>query len=312
MIDPQAKSVLNELARRAEARPEPRDAAEKLAQARALTAGLADFSGVAPGMARIDDLVASGPRGTIPLRLYRPTDAGRLPLLVWFHGGGAMAGSLDSHDTPLRQVAAATGWAVGSVGYRLGPENPYPSPHEDCQAATSFLASKAEALGLDPARVVVGGDSIGGLFAATVSRLSRDAGTPRLAGTVMLYPNTDLRPDRQYASLDSEEGNIMTRASMAYENDLYIPTIADRHTPLASPLVADDLSRLPPTLLVVCEHDPLRDEGEAYGERLAAAGVRIERIGLEGLVHAALQMTGRVDAARAIFDKVRQFLDGLT
>lgn len=312
MIHPQAEAVLDELARRAAAQPEPKDAAQKLAQARALTAGIADFSGVAPAMARIETLAAPGPRGPVPLRLYRPGAADRSPLLVWFHGGGAMAGSLDTHDAPLRQLAAATGWSIGSVGYRMGPENPYPAAHEDCLAATAYLATEADALGLDPARVVVGGDSIGGLFAASVSRLARDAGAPRLAGTVMLYPNTDLRPDRPHASLMAEEGKVMTRGQMAYENNLYIPNVADRHTELASPLLAKDLSGLPPSLLLVCEHDPLHDEGIAYGDRLEATGVAIETVRLEGMIHAVFQMAGRIDAANDVVCAVRRFLDGLS
>ncbi len=311
MIDPQAKSVLDELGRRAAAQPDPKDAAEKLSQARTMTAGIADFSGVAPKMAKVETLKAPGPRGPIPLRLYRPTDADPLPLLVWFHGGGAMAGSLDTHDAPLRQLAAATGWAVASVGYRMGPEDPYPAAHEDCLAATTYLAKEADGLRLDPGRLVVGGDSIGGLFAATVARLARDAGGPHLDGTVMLYPNTDLRPKRQHASLVEEEGNVMTRASMAYENDLYIPNIADRETALASPLLAEDLYGLPPTLLVLCERDPLRDEGEAYGQRLASAGVALERVRMDGIIHAVFQMAGRIDAAAEVVSSVRRFLDGL-
>ena len=311
MIDPQAIAVLEELARRAAAQPEPKDAAEKLALAREMTAGIADFSGGAPRMAKVETIEAPGPRGAVPVRLYRPTEADRSPLLVWFHGGGAMAGSLDTHDTPLRQLAVATRWPIASVGYRMGPEYPYPAAHEDCWAATVYLANEADALGLDPARVVVGGDSIGGLFATTVSRLARDAGAPPLAGTVMLYPNTDLRPDRPHASLVAEEGNVMTRASMAYENDLYIPNIADRQTELASPLLARDLSGLRPTLLLVCEHDPLRDEGVAYGDRLAAAGVATETVRMEGMIHAAFQMAGRIDAANGVVLAVRRFLGGL-
>ena len=311
MIDPQAKSVLDELERRAAALPKPTNPAERLAHARALTAGIADFSGTAPDLPKVETIDAHGPRGPIPIRLYRPKPAELLPLLVWYHGGGAMAGSLDTHDTPLRQLTAATGWAIASVGYRKGPEDPYPASHEDCLAATVFLAGQAAALGFVPSRVAVGGDSIGGLFAATVSRLARDAGGPRLVGTVMLYPNTDLRPDRQHASLIEEEGNVMTRASMAYENDLYIPDIAERGTEIASPLLATDLTGLPPTLLVLCERDPLRDEGAAYGDRLVAAGVALERVRMKGMIHAAFQMAGRIDAAAEIVAAVRRFLAGL-
>ena len=308
MLHPQAKSVLDELQRRSAAQPEPADAAERLWQARTMTAGLADFSGDAPAMAATRTIEAPGPRGPIVLRLYRPTATPVLPVLVWFHGGGAMAGSLDTHDTPLRQLAAATGWAIASVGYRIGPEHPYPASHEDCLAAAGFVEKQADALGLDAARLAVGGDSIGGLFAATVARLAMTAHAPRVAAVVMLYPNTDLRPDRPHRSLVSEEGHVMTRASMAYENDLYIPEIADRYSPIASPLLADDLGGLPPALLVTCGHDPLRDEGEAFGEKLEAAGVAVSRTRIDGTIHAVLQMKGRLDAAGEIRTVVKAFL----
>ncbi|MEX6508837.1 alpha/beta hydrolase [Jiella sp. M17.18] len=307
-LDPEAQAVLDELARRQQAQPEPRSDAETLANARAMTNGLADFSGPAAPMAKITDIAIEGAGAAIPVRLYRSTDRPRLPLLVWYHGGGGMAGSLESHHAALAQLAEATGRAVASVGYRIAPEHPYPAPPADCLAATRALIARAAALGCDPARIAIGGDSIGGLFAAHVALSLRNAGTAMPQALVMLYPNTDLRPGRPWSSLTDESGHVMTVESLAYENDLYIPAVADRYSPGASPLLAPDLSGLPPTLLVTSEHDPLRDEGEAFAARLGEAGVAVTHAREQGMIHGFLQMGGWIRRTAALRARIAAFL----
>ena len=229
-------------------------------------------------------------------------------MLVWYHGGGAMAGSLDSHDTALRQLCVGTGRLVASVDYRLAPEHASPAPQEDCIAATRALMARAKEFGCDPARVAIGGDSIGGLFAAVVALALRDAGTPIPERLVMLYPNTDLRPDRDFASLRTESGKVMTQASLDYENGLFVPDPAKRADPIVSPLLAPDLSRLSPTLLVTCERDPLRDEGEALAARLKEGGVSVTRRRFDGMIHGFLQMDGWIPAAKDLRAAVAEFL----
>jgi len=307
MLTTEAKAVLADLARKSAVQIEPADAAQKLAQARALTGSLKDYSGSAPEDVAAEEMTTDGPAGPIPARLYRPGKGGNR-LLVWYHGGGAMAGSLDSHDMALRQLSSATGRVIASVDYRLAPEHISPAPQEDCIAATRALIGCAAELGCDPDRVAIGGDSIGGLFAAVVAIALRDAGEPVPSAVVMLYPNTDLRPDRPFASLDSEAGHVMTRESLAYENSLFVPRVEDRTDPFVSPLLAPDLSRLPPTLLVLCEHDPLRDEGEAFGRRLAEAGVRLEQRLYPGMIHGFLQMEGWIKAAADLRTDIAHFL----
>ncbi|MCQ0988965.1 alpha/beta hydrolase [Jiella marina] len=307
MLTTQAKAVLADLARKSSAQIDPADDAQKLAQARALTGSLADYSGTAPAEVTAEEVELDDLAGPIRVRLYRPGEGGEC-LLIWYHGGGAMAGSLDSHDTALRQLSAATGRVIASVDYRLAPEHVSPAPQQDCIAATRALLARAREFGCDPDRVAIGGDSIGGLFAAVVAIALRDAGEAMPSAMIMLYPNTDLRPDRPFASLDSEAGNVMTRESLAYENTLFVPRVEDRTDPSVSPLLAPDLSRLPSTLLVLCEHDPLRDEGEAFGRRLAEAGVRLEQRLYPGMIHGFLQMDGWIETAADLRTDIAHFL----
>ncbi|WP_062114620.1 alpha/beta hydrolase [Aureimonas sp. AU40] len=307
-IDPEAEAVLREIERAAKGRPDPRNSAEKLAQARSDTASLARFSAPPPASVRIEETEAPGRSGqAIPLRLYRPANGEKL--LLWFHGGGAIAGSLDTHEAPLMALAERTGRVIVSVGYRLAPETRYPGQHEDCLDAARFLVSGA--LGLPAAGWAIGGDSIGGLYAASTARALRREGASLLPeAQVLLYPNTDLRDTRAWPSLRENEGRIMTRDSLRYEADQSVPRHADRLTPVASPLLADDLAGLPCSFLAACEADPLRDEGEAFGRRLDACGVPLTHRRYDGMIHAFLQMNGRIKRADRLMDDIAAFLRG--
>lgn len=307
MLASQAQAVLDDLARKQAVQTAPRDEAQKLAQARAMTGSLTDYSGEAPAGVASEDIAVEGPVGKIPIRLYRPAGTPR-GMLVWYHGGGAMAGSLDSHDVALRQLCAATSRLIASVDYRLAPEHISPAPQRDCIAATRALMARAVEFGCDPGGTAIGGDSIGGLFSAVVALALRDAGALMPARLVMLYPNTDLRPARPFASLKTEAGNVMTEASLAYENTLFVPEPEDRADPVVSPLLSPSLAGLPPTLLVTCEHDPLRDEGEAFAARLGEAGVSVTSRRFDGMIHGFLQMDGWIDAARDLRSSVAGFL----
>ena len=162
------------------------------------------------------------------------------------------------------------------------------------------LRDDAAGLGVDPARLAVAGDSIGGLFAIRLAVMARDAGGPALRLHAALYPNTDLRPKRAFPSLAGEEGNIMTRDSLAREVALCAPDLADRADPRCSPLLEPDLSGLPAALAVTCARDPLRDEGEACATRLRDAGVRVTHARYPSMIHAFLQMGGKIDATRTL------------
>lgn len=291
MLHPFAKEVLEDLDRKSRVQVTSQNDAQKLAQARAMTASLADYSGEPPTDVKTED----GAAGDVGVRFYHPPSKAS-ELLIWYHGGGAMAGSLDSHDVALRQLCEMTRWSIASVDYRLAPEHPSPAPQDDCLAATRELMT------LPYKQFALGGDSIGGMFAIITAMRLRDEGGPRPDAVVALYPNTDLTPTRDFPSLRQESGHVMTRESLEYEHGLFVPDPADRLDPIVSPLHAPDLTNLPPMRIVTCEHDPLRDEGEAMVARLRDAGNDVTHHRLPGMVHGLLQMRGWIDWPSALVD----------
>ncbi|RFC66029.1 alpha/beta hydrolase [Fulvimarina endophytica] len=308
MLKDQAREVLDDLARKSRVQIEPNGEAQTLAQARAMTASMADYSGSAPDSVISEDIEVPGGDGDIPVRLYRPAMVESARLLVWYHGGGAMAGSLDGHDKPLRQLCAATGRVIASVGYRLAPEHPSPAPQDDCIAATRHLMAKAGELRCEPSGIAIGGDSIGGLLAAVTVLALRQDDAELPSALVMLYPNTDLRPDRDCPSLREQSGHVMTEESLLYENGLFVPEPLDRSDAKVSPHLARDLYGFPRTLIVTCEHDPLRDEGEAFAGRLEESGCSVEHERLDGMIHGVLQMAGWIDEAAKLQARIADFL----
>ena len=306
-MDPQAQAVLDRLAALAPTVPANADDTIWLAGFRAQTALLPGFSGAPEPVVRVEHRqVPAGGRNLI-LRLYRPAE-GRLPLLLYMHGGGAIAGSVDGHDAPLRALANRTGWLVAAPEYRLAPEAKFPAQIDEGWTALSWVAHHASEIGTDPSRIVVAGDSIGGTMAIALAMRARGKERPRPAGQVLLYPNTDLRRGADYASHRENDGRIIKMADLERQIALYVRTEADRLSPAASPVAAKDLSGLPPTLMVTGGADPLGDEGKELAERLAAAGVSVDHRRFDGMIHAFLQMGGSVDATRALISQVADWL----
>jgi acetyl esterase len=263
-----------------------------------------------PGIASVKDLEIPGPAGRIPVRVYRPSERGDLPVLVYFHGGGWAICSLETHDVTCRQLANAAGCAVVSIDYRLAPEHRFPAAPEDCFAALGWVAKNAAAFGADPARIAIGGDSAGGNLAAVVALLARDRSGPRLCHQLMIYPVTDHAFDTP-SYRENAEGPLLTRETMRAFWKLYLAREQDGANPYASPLRAGDLSGLPPAHVITAEYDPLRDEGEAYASRLAAAGVPVVVRRYDGMVHGFIGFTDLVDRARdAMADVVRELQRG--
>ncbi|MER5547314.1 alpha/beta hydrolase [Streptomyces sp. CG4] len=254
---------------------------------RELMRGLIPAQGPPEPLARIVETTVPGPDSPLPVRVYQPEPAtGPRPLLVFFHGGGWVAGDLELVDRPLRRLARATGAVVAGVGYRRAPETPFPGPVHDADAAVRALAARADEFGSEPDRLVVAGESAGGNLAAAACRLARERGGPRIGLQILICP--PLAPARGSAFPSYKayaHGHLNTRAAMEHFWDLYLATPADAAHPLAAPLLAPDLAGLPPALILTAECDPLRDEAEEYGRRLRAAGVPVTLRRYDGMLH---------------------------
>ena len=227
-----------------------------------------------PPVGESRDLAATGPRGPIPLRLYRPRgcdDAAVLPVLVYFHGGGWVIGDLDTHDTLCRELANLSGCAVIAVDYRMAPEHPFPAAVSDSLAATRWVRDHASELKVDASRLAVGGDSAGGNLAAVVSIAARDSGDLPIVFQLLIYPATDMHRSLP-SHAENAQGYLLTRESMDYFVGHYMAERASYGDWRASPLLHPDLSGLPPALVLTAGFDPLRDEGAAYAQRLTDAG----------------------------------------
>ncbi|KUI01172.1 esterase [Mycolicibacterium acapulense] len=239
-------------------------------------------------VAAVEDLEVAGPDGPIAVRVYRPESTEPLPVLVYAHGGGFVFCDLDSHDGLCRNLANLVPAVVVSVAYRLAPEHKWPAAAEDVYAVAQWAAGDAPRLGGDPNRVVVGGDSAGGNLATVTALMARDRGRPVLAGQLLLYPVIAADFGTESYRLFGH-GFYNPRPALQWYWDQYVPSHSDRTHPYASPLHAD-LAGLPPAVVVIAGHDPLRDEGVAYAEALTAAGVQIVRCDFDGGIHGFMTM----------------------
>jgi acetyl esterase len=243
-------------------------------------------------------VVADVDAGGVPARLYATrVDA---PVLVYLHGGGWCYGSIETVDRFCRRVADRSGCAVLSAGYRLAPEHPFPAPLEDVDTVLAYVRRSGAELGVDPARIAIGGDSAGGQLAAVAARRQRDAGTP-LDYQVLIYPVIDpLMASESYAELGSYG---LDRPSMKLAWEAFVPDPAQRMSPDAAPLAAD-LAGLPAALILTAEYDVLRDEGADYADALLAAGVPAVHTRYMGVNHGFARKIGTIDAARVAADQV--------
>jgi acetyl esterase len=235
-----------------------------------------------------------GPGGPIRTRTYVPERESPLPVFVFFGGGGWVLGSLDSVDAVCRRLANASSCAVISVEYRRAPENHFPAGLEDCYAATCWVTRRGERLGLDPARVAVGGTSAGGNLAAAVALLARERGEPRIAFQLLVYPPLEHGAEHRQ---ESPARPFFGPADVAWCWSHYLDDAEHGRSPLASPLLAPDLRGLPAALVITAELDPLRDEGERYARRLIEAGVSTQLARFEGVPHGFFGLTDELDAA---------------
>jgi acetyl esterase len=255
--------------------------------------------GKADDVARVRDLGIEGPGGNVPVRIYEPGDTGTgpRPAVVYFHGGGWVVGSLDSHDPLCRALANAAGAVVVSVDYRLAPEHAFPAAAEDAYAATAWVTARAAELGVDPERVTVAGDSAGGNLAAAVSLVARDRGGPDIAYQLPIYPVIDHTLDYDSYPENAEWGP--SSEAMGWFWEQYLARDVDAYNPYAAPLWARSLADLPPATVVTAGFDTLRDEGVAYAERLESAGVETTLRHYERMTHGFMSILGEPDLSRA-------------
>ena len=267
------------------------------------------LGGEPDALGRVEDLSIAGPGGDLPVRIYANEPGGLRPGLVYFHGGGFVFGNLDTHDAVCRALAKESDAVVISVDYRLAPEHKFPAAVEDSYAATVWAAANAAGLGIDARRIAVGGDSAGGNLAAVVAMRCREAGGPAPALQVLFYPVTDFSTFETASHRELAEGYFLNRAAMDWFSAQYLTSVDQERDPEVSPLLARDLSGLPPALVITAEFDPLRDEGEAYAQRLEQAGVPVTLTRYAGMIHGFVSMrgvlTGGGEAIREAAEAIR-------
>lgn len=295
-LDPTIKAFVDAL----EARGGPPLHELPVADARAVLEGL-QAGGGSPIPVDIEEHtipVGVGPIGTVGIRVVRPKgSAGPLPVVMYFHGGGWILGSERTHDRLVRRLAIGAQAAIVFVNYTPSPEAQFPAPLDQAFAATRYIGEHGEGLGLDPSRLAVAGDSVGGNMATVVARLAREHGGPAICFQALFYPATDARMSTpSYRQLAN--GPWLTKAAMKWFFDAYAPRLADRASPLVSPLRAslEELRGLPAALVIVAENDVLRDEGEAYAHRLMQAGVPVKGFRSLGAIHDFMMLDAIAEA----------------
>ena len=261
-----------------------------------------------PPVAAVEDRAIPGPAGPIPIRVYHDSDAADRPVLAYFHGGGHVIGSLDTHDTITRNLCREAECIVVSVDYRMGPEHRFPAAVDDCFATVRWLAEHGGGIGADSGRIAVGGDSAGGNLAAVIALLARDEGGPPLRHQLLVYPVADYRCRgasyeryaRGYGTLEAE--------SMRWFQRHYLEDPAAAADWRASPLLAADHAELPPALVITAECDVLHDEGAAYAECLAASGTTCDHAAFPGMIHGFFGLLGIADAAEEAHSRAARAL----
>ncbi|WP_102126320.1 alpha/beta hydrolase [Deinococcus planocerae] len=301
-LDPHLQEVLLQLA----AAPQPNGLEEMRAAviANAARAPKRDVT-----IAGTRDLTIPGPASDLPARLYTPVGEGPHPLTVFFHGGGFVAYSIETHDSVCRELCAEANTAVLSVEYRLAPEHRFPAGADDAYAALVWAAAHAGELGADSTRLAVAGDSAGASLCIACTQRARDEGGPAVKAQLLIYPAADfVNVDRYPSRRENAQGYFLTEERMAFFGQMYLADPAHAAHPHVSPLHAAELHDLPPALVLTAEFDPLRDEGIAYVEALRQAGVRAEHQPGPGMIHGFANMTAFSPAAAGLMDQAARWL----
>jgi acetyl esterase len=248
-----------------------------------------------------------GEDGPLSVRIYVPDLAGPLPVLVYYHGGGWVGGSLAVADEPCRALANRSGVIVVAASYRLAPEARFPAAPNDAYAVLTWASAHAEEFGGDASRLGVIGDSAGGNLAAVVALMARDRGTPALKAQILTYPV--IQREGNFASREeNREGYLLTTAGIEWFWEQYLASEEDATNPYASPIMAQSLAGLPPALVMTAEFDPTRDEGESYGQALEKAGVPVTVQRFDGLIHGVYWMSGAVPRHVELYETIDNFV----
>lgn len=276
--------------------------AESLRRSMIQLAEAADVRHVPIG--RYEDRSISRQGIDVPMRIYTPCDAAldRLPCIVYFHGGTGVFCGIATHDGLCRVLANSSGCRVISVGYRLAPEHPFPAGLEDATFATRWIADHADELDIDRDRLIVAGDSAGGTLAAVICQRAARDGEPRIALQLLLCPVTDLARESE-SRRTLAEGYFIERSTLEWAKSVYCDG-SELSNPLLSPLHAPSFADLPPAHIHTAEFDPMRDEGEAYANALAAAGVSVQYACHSGLIHHFYCMAGAIPLARTVLGDI--------
>jgi acetyl esterase len=276
-------------------------------EARGFGAALKEMYGPGPEVEEVTEDTVPVNGGEIGIRTFTPHGGARA-VLVYYHGGGWVLGAIDEYDTLARQLADRTGAAVVLVDYRLAPEHRFPTAVNDAWAALRWIDERRERIAGGPAPLIVAGDSAGGNLSAVVAQRAKAEGGPDIALQVLVYPVTDADLDNA-SYLDPQNQLMLSRDSMIWFWDHYVPEHADREHPNASPLQAPEVSGLPPAVVLTAEHDVLRDEGEAYADRLEQSGVPVRRRRFAGQMHGFFQMVNLLPGAADGIDYVAAEID---
>jgi acetyl esterase/lipase len=297
-LDPRAKRFLDILA--AGNPPDARSATVE--QRRAGLAALMKLGGVQESIDAVEDRVLPGPGGALPVRVYSPVKAEMLPALVYFHGGGLVAGNLGTHDSIARALANCSAARVISVEYRLAPEHPFPAALDDAMAAIRYLSAHAPNFAIDATRIGICGDSAGATLAAVTCQAAARAGPP-LALQLLICPILDYSRLTQ-SRRELASGYLVDEATLDHDLLHYLPSGVDPSDPLVSPLRAGDVSGMPRTLIHTAEFDPLRDEGLNYFERLSQARNDVSYTCHPGMIHLFYGLGAVIPYARKAYEQI--------
>ncbi|AXF55681.1 alpha/beta hydrolase [Salicibibacter kimchii] len=301
-LDPQAKTVLDFLSQGPSLETLPLEEARASFEKLSATAQ-PQF------VEHTDDRTIPGPNGDIPIRIYNPFTEGTHPALIFYHGGGWVVGSIETHDPLCRSLANLAQCIVISVDYRLAPEHTFPKAVEDAYAAVEWIANNGADIHVDTDQIAVGGDSAGGNLATVTSMIAKEKEGPDLSYQVLFYPSTGAGIPSE-SQRENGEGYFLTTAMMTWFAGKYFATFDDLQNPYAVPLQAEDLSGLPPALVITAEFDPLRDEGKTYADELDKAGVDVLYTCYDGMIHGFVSMDAFISKGTEAIEQAAEALRG--